>query len=168
MGTLTVGSDKRFAVDVTGANRLLERCYCRYEILFAPTIIEEEALLGSLARSNGIAIEWISSAFYTLPLPNFFSTTEPLNLPPDPTYDTSVFVAASPLHPTSRSSLVTAGIDDLTLFRMCVPNVLLPFFLQQLFLPHFVMKAHTAMQTTTMARIGRMTSLLMIDSSSFS
>ena len=44
----------------------------------------------------------------------------------------------------------------------------LPSFLQQLFLPHLVMKAQTAIITIAIARIGKMTSLLIKEFSSFS
>jgi len=59
-------------------------------------------------------------------------------------------------------------VDDLTLFRVSVFIRCSLFFLQQDRLPHLVMKAQTMITTTAIARIGKITSLLINDSSSFS
>ena len=123
-------------------------------------LIDEDGLwCASLARSNGMTISSALISFFIIDAEAFA-----------PVYaeEISVFKFESLCEAASTSSIVAYSlIDDLTLLRVSTftPS---EFFLQQLFLPHLVMMAHIMMLTPAIPRIGKMTPLLIKDSSSFS
>ena len=100
MGTLTVGSDYRLAVEEAGANRLLER---RTGFDAPVTAIDVDGFRGSLARSKGIARDVTSSPLPTLDSINLLSflVFYAALLYAEPAYEVSVL--SSLFDPTSRS-----------------------------------------------------------------
>jgi len=128
-----------------------------------PAFIDADGLFASLALSKGTALDNSKSSLPDLDTPSLL--VEPSLEPP--AKDSSMFIPLLPAEPLSMSLLVSER-SDFTLLRVYMRGSELGLFLQQFRLPHLVMKAQTAMIATTMAKIGKMTSLLISESSSFS